>query len=264
MESVGKQFQYFIDPYAAGSKAYVCAVDIPPHIVEFVNNFMTAKKISGSNIHKNATAKDICHFMSTALRRYHATPLWPMDAEVSAVRLPTDSANNTSSYTGPKDKAPSSSFSETTSYGGGPTTDSRQSAIDAEKIQTECIVCGDQFAAQGFRISSSSRIQNAIFITGLIACGCSMKLPVKALYSSCNASRKNICHRHYAEAAQYIAAEMKSAGMPLPNFEDLRGLKSWAYMTSYGIPPHIVGFVNDFLRGMQAGCIATERDICQF
>nr|CDJ93905.1 unnamed protein product [Haemonchus contortus] len=264
MESVGKQFQYFIDPYAAGSKAYVCAVDIPPHIVEFVNNFMTAKKISGSNIHKNATAKDICHFMSTALRRYHATPLWPMDAEVSAVRLPTDSSNNTSSYTGPTDEAPSSSLSETTSYGSGPTTESRQSAINGEKTQTECIVCGDQFAAQGFRISSSSRIQNAIFITGLIACGCSMKFPVKALYNSCNASRKNICHRHYAEAAQYIAAEMKSAGMPLPKFEDLRGLKGWAYMTSYGIPPHIVGFVNDFLRGMQAGCIATERDICQF
>ncbi|XGW19440.1 hypothetical protein V3C99_003355, partial [Haemonchus contortus] len=264
MESVGKQFQYFIDPYAAGSKAYVCAVDIPPHIVEFVNNFMTAKKISGSNIHKNATAKDICHFMSTALRRYHATPLWPMDAEVSAVRLPTDSSNNTSSYTGPTDEAPSSSLSETTSFSSGPTTDSRQSAIDAEKTQTECIVCGDQFAAQGFRISSSSRIQNAIFITGLIACGCCMKLPVKALYNSCNASRKNICHRHYAEAAQYIAAEMKSAGMPLPKFEDLRGLKGWAYMTSYGIPPHIVDFVNDFLRGMQAGCIATERDICQF
>ncbi|KAK6017964.1 hypothetical protein OSTOST_16503, partial [Ostertagia ostertagi] len=79
--------------------------------------------------------------------------------------------------------------------------------IEVEKKQTGCVICAAQHAADGFRTSSTSKVQNAIIIASLLASGYNMKMNVKATYDNCNASRKNMCHRHYVAAADGFATE---------------------------------------------------------
>ncbi|KAK6060086.1 hypothetical protein COOONC_02259 [Cooperia oncophora] len=234
MESVGKQFQHFEDPNASGSTAYVGTDDIPPHVIRFVNGFMIAAGIEGS-----VTAKDICHFMSIALRRYHSTPLWPAEAGVSAISLLSSSRNDVTSYADFTEETnpiaiskPSTSCSNPASYMDfmdetkpstisgtmsncntipsqtelvycSQSTATNRHFVDVER-KSCCIVCGTPHTEEGFRVSSSLKVQNAILVACLSACRCYMKTSVEDLYDNCNASRKNICHRHFAAAVSSI------------------------------------------------------------
>ncbi|PIO75007.1 hypothetical protein TELCIR_02969 [Teladorsagia circumcincta] len=283
MESVGKQIQPFTDPQATGSAAYVTKNDIPSHVVKFVNEFMIAEEISGK-----VTVKDVCHFMNIGLRRYYSTPLWPsenseegqdpysdIDESPSSgqSRSPenfvvkaeavtgtpsikveehhpevTSSSSGIGSYMDCEDRAefyatekPSSFKNEITSI-----------INSIEEPKPVCVICGNQNAMERVRTSSPSKLHNAILFASLSAVGC-CRLDAKAVYDSCNEGGKILCGRHYAVAAQFIAAQMDSFGKSLAKFKDRKNFQVKAYMTVYDIPSKVVKLVNDFMVAMKVG-----------
>ncbi|KAK6034395.1 hypothetical protein COOONC_28104, partial [Cooperia oncophora] len=73
VESSGKPISYFEDPVTPRIAAYVTPYGIPYEVVKLVNNFMIAMNVDGT-----ATEKDICQFVNGCIKRYFATPLWPL------------------------------------------------------------------------------------------------------------------------------------------------------------------------------------------
>ncbi|KAK6059183.1 hypothetical protein COOONC_03194, partial [Cooperia oncophora] len=328
MRSAGKQLQLLHDPQAYKRTAYVGPNDIPPHVVQFVNDFMSA-----TNIHGTATAKDIRHFITAGIRRYHSTSFWPLEraggsqkqhASLNRSRPPdnlqptvkpvkiaphfrsdqqftelTSSVGNITSLmnsragprlavasmpSGSTNRCPlvtplflissAVSTAEVTPTVTPTVTSTHPPAqaemptmrpvVEPEKKQLGCVVCGDTYAEEGVRTSSTSEVHNAILLASLLAYGSYMRTDLKTIYDSCNEGRWTLCNRHYVDAAQYIITMMESAGKPLSYCEGTRASRSRAHVTVYSIPSQIVKEVNGLMITMGVDANATERDVANF
>ncbi|KAK6054844.1 hypothetical protein COOONC_07650 [Cooperia oncophora] len=69
----GKCISFYNDPYAQRSTAYVSTGDIPPHLVDIIN------EIGNGDV--TITAKDLMTFVNAALKRYYGTSVWPQQYE---------------------------------------------------------------------------------------------------------------------------------------------------------------------------------------
>ncbi|KAK5971784.1 hypothetical protein GCK32_004437 [Trichostrongylus colubriformis] len=72
----GNQISHFDDPTAHGRTAYLNIADIPQELVTALNRMAKGNAI--------ITDMDVCKFLNDALKRYYATPIWPVTEEVNA------------------------------------------------------------------------------------------------------------------------------------------------------------------------------------
>ncbi|KAK6023944.1 hypothetical protein OSTOST_10256 [Ostertagia ostertagi] len=128
--------------------------------------------------------------------------------------------------------------------------------VDRKRL---CVICGDSRDEREMRSASATKVQNAILLACLSACGGLKKtVDAKTVYDECHVNRRFLCHPHYVLAAQFIAAEMESVGKQFQHFEDPQASGSTAYVGMSEIPSHVVKFVNDFMSAANASSSSCE------
>ncbi|KAK5971786.1 hypothetical protein GCK32_004439 [Trichostrongylus colubriformis] len=72
----GNQISHFDDPKAQGRTAYLNIADIPQELITALNRTAEGYAV--------ITGLDVLRFLNDALKRYYATPIWPVTEEVDA------------------------------------------------------------------------------------------------------------------------------------------------------------------------------------
>ncbi|KAK6729181.1 hypothetical protein RB195_006304 [Necator americanus] len=74
-------------------------------------------------------------------------------------------------------------------------------------------------------------------------------------------NHKRLCHRHFADAAKFLAGEMAAMGIPFSHFEDPSAIGCTAYVSETDVPLHLVDCLNAAVKLFEKDVLITVRDV---